>query len=406
MRKTSVLKIMGVQVWRLRGSQNSSYEFDVQNHSNLGAQSETIESAPAEPRLDDEYLGSPNSSLAEKVPDVHTERPQRSQQEPRQEPQTAEDLGDTLEIESVTPSFAESSELKTDQTLSSDIKVLQPVQATEVSSERGLDMPKLRPAPVPLRPESEAELFPSNSNDEESIQPKSSSEGRSENEHIEPSVLAAEETVEPAYSDDVKINVMQTGVQQNNSESKALNNAPIPDSDWRSLQAKISSSEHCPSCSPTRSTLGFGDVLADWMFIADAPTSAELEVQQLFTGRASQLYDAILIACGLRRSDVYSTTIFKCAAPEDISIRPQCDRLIHTQITLVKPKIIVAFGEFAAQAVLQSNEPMEVLLRGKHYYAGGVALVIPSYSPQELLADPRLKATLWKELKMALSDHI
>ena len=222
------------------------------------------------------------------------------------------------------------------------------------------------------------------------------------NEGAGPLVTNEHQQESKALPADLQVNALSDG-QEAKSDEEATIDSSLPSWDWRSLQAKISSTEFCPSCGPTQSTLGFGDVLADWMFIADAPTTSELEVQQLFVGRAGQLYENILLSCGLSRAQIYSSSVFKCSPPEDISIQPQCERLIHHQIKLVQPKVIVTFGEFVSQTVLQANESLDALQNSPQYYADGNILVLPSVSPHELLDDPSLKAKLWTDLTFALN---
>ncbi len=178
--------------------------------------------------------------------------------------------------------------------------------------------------------------------------------------------------------------------------------AELADLDWRALQARINNHQLCPSCGPEQSVLGFGDVLADWMFVSDAPTSTEVQENSLFLGRAGQLYEAMLAACGLDRQQVYTSTVFKCCPPEDLSLSPQCNKIVHRQIELVQPKVVVALGEFAAQAVLRANEPFEQLQKNPQLYPGTQCMVITSHTLPQLLAEPALKASLWRDLKRAL----
>ena len=300
----------------------------------------------------------------------------------------------------------------------------------------GQSVPKLRPAPVPFEPEVEMDLTIEEPHLVDVVdEPQLISEPRPLNElgampdddlplnatvvddlgidgmsidHINENAGpqgANEPQQEPeVLPTDVQIKESSHGQEvKSKSSAEGINGSSPSSWDWRSLQAKISSTEYCPSCGPTQSTLGFGDVLADWMFIADAPTTSELEVQQLFVGRAGQLYENMLLACGLTRAQIYSSTVFKCSPPEDISIQPQCERLIHHQIKLVQPKVIVTFGEFVSQTVLQTNDALDSLQKEPKYYADGNILVIPSVSPHELLDNPSLKAKLWSDLTFALN---
>lgn len=172
--------------------------------------------------------------------------------------------------------------------------------------------------------------------------------------------------------------------------------------DWPGLQRRIDSSAHCPSCGLGNAHLGTGDINADWMFVVDAPNSREIEAGCLFTGRAGQLFDAILLALDLERQQVYTTSVFKCAPVDDLSIAPQCDELVHRQIALINPKVVIAFGEFAAQALIKSNHKLDLLRQTEQLCVRTQTPVVATYSPAEMLNETALKAFVWQDLKKCM----
>ncbi len=270
-------------------------------------------------------------------------------------------------------------------------------------------MPVLRPAPVPLDSTPAVDL----TFDKEAP----AQEQRNDSEEV--NALAAEASDgAPDYSD-VFIPEPEDSDEYVDVGIVLPVEAPVPEIaykeadpavtelaelDWRTLQLRISNQQACPSCGQGHSILGGGDVLADWVFISDAPTSSEIQANQLFLKRAGQLYEAILHASGLSREQVYTTTVFKCAPPDDLSVSPQCNKLIHRQIELVQPKVIVTLGELSAQSVLRANETLETLQSREHRYHASDCRVIPSHSLQQLLAEPVLKGVLWKQLQSVLSQ--
>jgi len=178
---------------------------------------------------------------------------------------------------------------------------------------------------------------------------------------------------------------------------------PIPALDWRGLQRLIDDQSQCQSCGSANSILGSGDPKADWLFVTDAPTSIDLESQQMFSGRAGQLYEAMLLAVGLTRDSVYTTSVFKCVTSDDISVIPSCEKLLQQQIELIQPKVVIAFGEFVAQSMVKSNERLESLRSQElRCYQTKVPVVV-SYSPWQLLDQPSLKAGAWQDLKKCLA---
>jgi uracil-DNA glycosylase family 4 len=200
------------------------------------------------------------------------------------------------------------------------------------------------------------------------------------------------------------INATESGNATNPMPTAAAKiSESIGELDWQGLQALIDGQSHCQSCGPSNSSLGSGDANADWLFVTDAPVSSDLESQQLFSGRAGQLFEAMLLAVGLTRGTVYTTSVFKCATSDDLSAIPNCDKLLDRQIELIEPKILVVFGEFAAQSVARSNEALE-MMRSKDLqcYRTKIPIVV-TYSPQRLLDQPALKAGAWLDLKKCLA---
>lgn len=185
--------------------------------------------------------------------------------------------------------------------------------------------------------------------------------------------------------------------------SKPSAHDPIAHLDWQGLQALIDQQNYCQTCGSTNSILGSGDANADWMFVTDAPSQSDLSLLQLFSGRAGQLYEAMLLAIGLDRATVYTTSVFKCTAPADQSLTPNCDKLLRRQIELVQPKVIICFGEFASQSVLRSNESLEVLRTQQSMCYQTQTPVVATYNPVQLLEQAELKAGAWHDLKKCLA---
>lgn len=178
---------------------------------------------------------------------------------------------------------------------------------------------------------------------------------------------------------------------------------PMESLDWQGLQALIDGQDYCHTCGSANSNLGVGDPNADWLFVSDAPSRSDLAQHQMFSGRAGQLYEAMLLAVGLDRAVVYTTSVFKCVASDDLSVIPNCDKLLQRQIELLKPKVIVTFGEFAAQSVVKSNESLEKLRSQDLSCHISKVPIVASYSPIQLLDEPSLKAGAWQDLKKCLA---
>ena len=172
--------------------------------------------------------------------------------------------------------------------------------------------------------------------------------------------------------------------------------------DWPALEQLLGDGSVCSSCSKGNSLLGSGVRDADWLFIGDSPNTKEVAADAFFDGRAGLLFEAMLQALNLDRESVYCTSIFKCAPTEDLSNTPQCGDWVHHQIALVKPKVIIVFGEFAAQTFLKSNDDLLRLRENVQMCRRSDTQAIPTFSPREMLEEPHLKAQVWADIKKAM----
>jgi len=161
---------------------------------------------------------------------------------------------------------------------------------------------------------------------------------------------------------------------------------------------------------------GVGNPRADLMFVGEGPGADEDMQGEPFVGRAGQLLNNMIKAMGLRREDVYIANVVKCRPPGNRTPeRDECETcspFLMRQITVIKPKVIVALGAVAAKNLLAINAPMSEL-RGRFYdfMPAGARSSDPSwqgaklavtYHPAFLLRDPRQKGEAWKDLQMVM----
>jgi DNA polymerase len=148
---------------------------------------------------------------------------------------------------------------------------------------------------------------------------------------------------------------------------------------------------------------GVGNPNADLMFVGEAP-GADEDVQGIpFVGRAGQLLTKIIEAIGLKRDDVYIANVIKCRPPQNRNPEPDevetCEPFLFRQIDIIKPKVIVALGTFAARTLLRTIDPIS-RLRGRVYEYRGAKL-IPTFHPAYLLRNPSSKREVWEDMKRA-----
>lgn len=176
-----------------------------------------------------------------------------------------------------------------------------------------------------------------------------------------------------------------------------------PDSEWSVLNSSVMACRQCRLCEQrTQAVLGVGDLRADWLFVGEAPGDEEDARGQPFVGEAGQLLDKMVAAIDLKRGeDVYFTDAVKCRPPEDR--KPHADELaacrphLVRQIELLRPRLIVALGRSAAQALLQREVKISAE-RGRVHDVQGIPLVI-TYHPAYLLRNVAEKAKSWEDLR-------
>jgi DNA polymerase len=181
---------------------------------------------------------------------------------------------------------------------------------------------------------------------------------------------------------------------------------PVAGLGWEALRTRVAGCVTCAELAPqrTQTVFGVGDPNADWLFIGEAPGAEEDRRGEPFVGRAGQLLGNMLAALGLARGEnVYIAKILKCRPPGNRDPRPEeaaaCRPFLDRQIALIAPRVVVALGRVAAQALLDTDAPLG-RLRGEDHAYGGIPLVV-TYHPAYLLRSPADKAKAWTDLLRA-----
>ncbi len=176
--------------------------------------------------------------------------------------------------------------------------------------------------------------------------------------------------------------------------------------DWHALQAKVAGCTDCKLRATCRQTVfGVGDEEAQWMIVGEAPGAEEDRLGEPFVGQAGKLLDNMLAAIHLARGkNVYIANVLKCRPPGNRNPEAdevaKCSPYLLRQIGLIRPKLIVAMGRFAAQTLLDTSATIASLRGTVHRYAG-VPLVV-TYHPAYLLRSLPDKAKAWVDLRFAV----
>ena len=174
---------------------------------------------------------------------------------------------------------------------------------------------------------------------------------------------------------------------------------------WDELKATVKACTACPlRAGCTQTVFGVGDESADWLLVGEAPGAEEDRLGEPFVGQAGRLLDNMLSALELRRGEnVYIANVLKCRPPGNRNPEPAevaaCAPHLLRQIALIRPKLIVAMGRFAAQTLLNTEATIGSLRGTVHQYHG-VPLVV-TYHPAYLLRSLPDKAKAWADLVFA-----
>jgi DNA polymerase len=153
----------------------------------------------------------------------------------------------------------------------------------------------------------------------------------------------------------------------------------------------------------TQVVFGEGNPAADLVVVGEAPGQDEDRTGRPFVGRAGKLLDMLLMASGFPRNEVYICNVLKCRPPGNRN--PQADEMdvcsrnfLHRQLEVIAPRMLLAVGRFATQALLNTSAAIGSL-RGRTHEYRGIPLII-SYHPAYLLRSPNMIRTAWSDYQL------
>jgi DNA polymerase len=152
---------------------------------------------------------------------------------------------------------------------------------------------------------------------------------------------------------------------------------------------------------------GSGNPEADFMCIGEGPGADEDEQGLPFVGRAGQLLTKMLEAIRLARDEVYIANVVKCRPPGNRNPEGDevaaCMPFLRAQIATIRPKVILALGGVATQALLRTKDPIGRLRGRVHPF--GDAVIVPTFHPAFLLRSPDAKKPAFEDLKLARREY-
>jgi uracil-DNA glycosylase family 4 len=228
--------------------------------------------------------------------------------------------------------------------------------------------------------------------------------------NVDPPRLGRHEFIDPAkeppqptaqISDDM---AFKKGLVVGTNESELI---PTAIQKLDSLDEIARTVAKCTRCSLYKTAInpvpGEGNPKAKLVCVGEAPGAKEDETGRPFVGQAGQLLTKILAAIDMTREEVFICNVLKHRPPGNRNPQPDeveaCSPYLIRQLELIKPKVIVAFGTFAAQTLLNTKTPLGQL-RGLVHRYHGTPLVV-TYHPAALLRNPAWKRPTWEDVKLA-----
>lgn len=145
--------------------------------------------------------------------------------------------------------------------------------------------------------------------------------------------------------------------------------------------------------------MGEGSADANIMFIGEAPGKKEDETGRPFIGAAGKFLDEMLTSAGMRREDVFITSILKYRPPNNRDPKPEEKAeflpYLLRQIDVIQPKIIAPLGRHGMEFFLPGvkigqihGQPQKMTLEGREL------TIMPLFHPAAALYNGRLRQTL------------
>ncbi|MFQ5806318.1 MAG: uracil-DNA glycosylase [Phycisphaerae bacterium] len=163
-----------------------------------------------------------------------------------------------------------------------------------------------------------------------------------------------------------------------------------------------------------QTVFGVGCARPAIVFVGEGPGADEDQQGIPFVGRAGQLLTRMIAAMTLTRDQVYICNLVKCRPPSNRTPNEDevqtCLPYLYRQLAILRPRVIVALGRPAAQALLQTNTPIG-RLRGEFHDFPPLGLqhlglpptqLMPTFHPAYLLRSPGEKAKAWEDLKQVM----
>lgn len=155
---------------------------------------------------------------------------------------------------------------------------------------------------------------------------------------------------------------------------------------WHAFVQELKTSSCAALYSGSNLVVGRGSLSPRVVFVGEAPGAEEDKLQLPFVGRSGQMLDTWIAACELTADEYYICNVMKTRPPENRNPTPSevaaCSPLLHKQLSLLQPQVVVAVGRFAMNFFLLKEKKILDASGRVHYIAGQPPVFViphPSY---------------------------
>jgi len=176
----------------------------------------------------------------------------------------------------------------------------------------------------------------------------------------------------------------------------------------------------CHKCrlSETRinAVCGEGNLNAKIMLIAQAPGEKEDKEGKMFIGPSGKVLNELLMATGVKRSNLYMTNLIKCMLPKYRKPKQDeiiaCSDYLDKEIESINPKVLVLLGHFATKYIFEKYSLDLPDKKELHKIYGKLFLsndkkILPLQHPAALLYSPQIRDEMeknYRKLKVLSND--
>lgn len=160
--------------------------------------------------------------------------------------------------------------------------------------------------------------------------------------------------------------------------------------------------KRCNLCKERKQIVfGRGLAMSEIVFLGEASGATEDQLGKPFVGRSGKLLDNIIRSMNLEPDQVYICNACLCRPPNNRKPTPEeiksCNERLIKQLDIISPKIIIALGGSAADALLGSGDSVSNIRKGFHKFNN--ILVKITYHPAYCLRNPKAKIDVWKDIQ-------